>query len=287
MTKEELKTKLEASKNMYDISEGAITNVKTFSVNFAYEKPSIAVNHDKTFDVVPICVTTTRYFNTKEEAQQQIPLIAEDVAKEINEAIKKVAKEVKKINSTEEQEKISYDEKNEKRDIEISDIEQTIDLNINIGRGSVTMIGREACANKGLRSVIIGDNISVISRYAFAGNKLTKVQLPKNLGVIGEGAFKDNNLMHITIPERVASIWADAFYNNKLISVLFSKGARLSYIGNQAFAKNNLTQVELPKEVTKIKETSFDPAVTVSQENNRYTIESYTNPHFAGSLKSR
>ncbi|GLC87628.1 InlB B-repeat-containing protein [Lysinibacillus piscis] len=64
---------------------------------------------------------------------------------------------------------------------------------------TVTRIGDNAFANKGLTSVTIPSSITMIGANAFRDNQLTKVVIPDNVQVIGNAAFANNQLEEVEL----------------------------------------------------------------------------------------
>jgi len=146
----------------------------------------------------------------------------------------------------------------------------------------VTDIYSNAFRNRGLTSVVIGDNIWHIGAWAFYNNKLTKIVIPDNIvfgwpGIsVGNwafannqlakaelgrftrftaGAFQNNLLTKVVIPEDVISISHWTFENNRLADVVIHDNVR--YIGTRAFANNELTKIRIPDSVTDIAAYAF------------------------------
>jgi hypothetical protein len=79
----------------------------------------------------------------------------------------------------------------------------------------VTSLGDRAFAEKGLTSVIIGDNIEYIGYQAFAGNDLSSISIPEKVSRISENAFYGNKLTSLTLGSGHV-IGRRAFWDNLL-----------------------------------------------------------------------
>jgi hypothetical protein len=91
----------------------------------------------------------------------------------------------------------------------------------------VTNIGKNAFAQKRIRSVIIPLGIKNIEEKAFYMNELTDIIIPDSITSIGAGAFWYNNLSNITIPQSVTFIGSSAFYNNPLEEIIIGLNIEL------------------------------------------------------------
>ena len=150
---------------------------------------------------------------------------------------------------------------------------------------TITAIGSNAFANKGLTSVVFPNTLKTISDVAFHKNLLTSLDIPSNVNNISFAAFNGNKLPdeeafiyarnsdgsedkthlisyggakreNVVIPEGVVSIGILAFGGNELVSVQFP--STLKTIGNQAFKSNLLSSLDIPSNVNNISFAAFN-----------------------------
>lgn len=76
---------------------------------------------------------------------------------------------------------------------------------------TVTSIGFESFAYKGLTSVTLPDTLTKIESDAFAFNNLTSVIIPDGVGTIGSYAFSNNNISTVIIGSGISDIGREAF----------------------------------------------------------------------------
>ena len=111
----------------------------------------------------------------------------------------------------------------------------------------------------GIKTVIIGDNVTTIGEHAFAACKaLQNVTLGSRVQIIEVSAFGTCwALQSITLPASVTTIGKHAFLNCRVLqSVSFSDG--LTTIGKLAFGScHALQSITLPASVTTIEELAF------------------------------
>ena len=111
----------------------------------------------------------------------------------------------------------------------------------------------------GIKTVIIGDNVTTIGEHAFAAcNALQNVTLGRRVQTIEVSAFGTCwALQSITLPASVTTIGKHAFLNCRVLqSVSFSDG--LTTIGRGAFGScHALQSITLPASVTTIEELAF------------------------------
>ena len=111
----------------------------------------------------------------------------------------------------------------------------------------------------GIKTVIIGDNVTTIGEHAFAACKaLQNVTLGSRVQIIEVSAFGTCwALQSITLPASVTTIGKHAFLNCRVLqSVSFSDG--LTTIGKLAFGScHALQSITLPASVTTIGEYAF------------------------------
>ena len=111
----------------------------------------------------------------------------------------------------------------------------------------------------GIKTVIIGDNVTTIGEHAFAACKaLQNVTLGSRVQIIEVSAFGTCwALQSITLPASVTTIGKHAFLNCRVLqSVSFSDG--LTTIGKLAFGSCHVLQsITLPASVTTIGEYAF------------------------------
>ncbi|WP_315302861.1 leucine-rich repeat protein [Tannerella forsythia] len=111
----------------------------------------------------------------------------------------------------------------------------------------------------GIKTVIIGDNVTTIGEHAFAAcNALQNVTLGSRVQTIEVSAFGTcQALQSITLPASVTTIGKHAFLNCRVLqSVSFSDG--LTTIGEGAFSDCVVLQsITLPASVTTIGEYAF------------------------------
>ena len=146
---------------------------------------------------------------------------------------------------------------------------------------TVTHIGKNAFANKQLKSVVIPNSVIVIEQGAFKNNKSLReikisdsvisiekgafencdadmVTLGKDLQIIKENAFKANkNLREIIIPNSVICIEKGAFEQNNLEKVVL--GSSIKIIRDNAFRANRrLKEITIPNSVISIEKGAFE-----------------------------
>ena len=129
---------------------------------------------------------------------------------------------------------------------------------------SVTAIGNNVFANKGLSGIVIPDGVTSIGSYAFINNRLTSVNLPERLGFIGAGTFANNRLTSVAISNGLGIIGSGAFARNQLTSISIPDS--VFNIGDAAFAHNRLTGVVIPSRVSEIHHSAFagNPLVSIT-----------------------
>ncbi|MHC1694061.1 MAG: leucine-rich repeat protein [Eubacteriales bacterium] len=142
---------------------------------------------------------------------------------------------------------------------------------------SVTKIGDNAFASKGITSVTFSNSVTSIGRSAFEHNPITAIVIPGNVQTIGELAFQDCDINNLIISEGVVSIgghafrenWISsiylpdsvtyvgdyAFYFNTISSIRFSTG--MTTLNYGVFRTNQLTSIIIPDHITNIGEDAF------------------------------
>jgi len=116
---------------------------------------------------------------------------------------------------------------------------------------SVTQIGHDAFAYRGIQSVLIPGSVTRIGDRAFSYNELTRVEIPDSVTKIGVGAFAINRLKSVEIPGSVTEIGVQAFMENKLSSVVIPDS--VTRIGAWAFKGNclDLDEVRVPAKASR------------------------------------
>ena len=147
-----------------------------------------------------------------------------------------------------------------KRIITIENQENQTFLNYQKSRTSVTIIGKQAFSDCGLKDIIIPDSVTNIENYAFAGcENLTHITLPDDLMIIDEEAFAlCENLNNIILPNSLITIEDKAFlFCTSLTNITLPDN--LLTIKQEAFADcKNLTNIALPSSITTIEYLVFD-----------------------------
>ena len=125
------------------------------------------------------------------------------------------------------------------RGIEITSINNVLEIPGTLGGEPVKVIGQSAVAGKdSVRYVAIPDSVTTIRQYAFAYNRnLQHVVMPASLRNIGGWAFAGcSSLIEINIPGGVASIGTAAFSECDLVDVTLP--GSLKYAGEDIFFRN-------------------------------------------------
>ena len=143
---------------------------------------------------------------------------------------------------------------------------------------TVTSIGDQAFAGRGIKTLNLPDSVRSIGRGAFgenqissvkwptsfiagntvipamvfAHNRLTSIDIPVGITTIESGAFGGNQLTELTIPANVTRISGFAFTDNMISKLTFSNSGKLKTIELAAFSKNQLKSVVLPEGLTEI-----------------------------------
>ncbi|MDO5146513.1 MAG: leucine-rich repeat protein [Eubacteriales bacterium] len=103
----------------------------------------------------------------------------------------------------------------------------------------VVAIGTKAFANKKIKQVKIGNNVTFVGNSAFQGcKKLKKVKLGNKTVTIGTKAFFGcRSLKSVTISRKVKSIGRQAFYGCSKLKSVKINAVKLRKVGNNAFGK--------------------------------------------------
>ena len=137
----------------------------------------------------------------------------------------------------------------------------------------VTVIGKEAFLNGGMKYVYLPNSVTVISEYAFHNCEgLTEIIIPNSVkeirgeeNSVASGAFSGcSALSRIEIPGSVKELGKFTFYNcHGLKEVIIQNGTER--IGGSAFAFcDNLIDVELPDSVTEIGSGAFQGCINLT-----------------------
>ncbi|MCL2088943.1 MAG: leucine-rich repeat protein [Oscillospiraceae bacterium] len=103
-----------------------------------------------------------------------------------------------------------------------------------------------------------GYPVTVIGRDAFADKDITKVVLPAGITAIEDGAFGGcKDLASINFPTSLTSIGNTAFVFTNLTSINLLANANLTHIGELAFYYTPLESVVLPANMTTISDSTF------------------------------
>ena len=113
---------------------------------------------------------------------------------------------------------------------------------------TVTKIGANAFANKGITSLTLASVITEIGDYAFANNLLTELTIPETVTSYGIGSFSHNNLTSLTINLAdelecdKLTIGVDAFRYNKIPQGNAVASVHTVFInfGENSFANNGV-----------------------------------------------
>lgn len=139
---------------------------------------------------------------------------------------------------------------------------------------SLTKIGYAAFANNNIASLEIPNNITeIVGCEAFAYCGIKSLTLNGKIWYIPEGAFKGNKITSLVIPEGVTNVGDNAFQNCGITTL--SLPSSLRTIGKYAFAENNITNVKIPEGVKEIGDFAFFKA-----------LPSYATLEVANSVKS-
>ena len=145
---------------------------------------------------------------------------------------------------------------------------------------TVTDIGNDVFASRGLTSVVIPNSITSIGARAFRlTTKLTSIVIPNSVTNIGEAASQGSSITSIILSNSLTEISVNMFNSSKLTSIIlpgsvtsigtgaFSNCSDLSevtlssnliHIGDGAFANTtSLTHITLPNSITNIGEYAF------------------------------
>jgi len=111
------------------------------------------------------------------------------------------------------------------------------------------------------KNVIIPDTlgglpVKVLGPDAFAYNGLKSVNLPNFLVTMNNWAFHGNLLKKIDFPSTIERIETLVFWSNQLEKVILPIG--LKSIGQGAFVENNIVEIDIPNTVTSIGSYAFN-----------------------------
>jgi hypothetical protein len=110
-----------------------------------------------------------------------------------------------------------------------------------ISNVSVTTIGKNAFAGKGLTRVTIPRSVTMIDERAFANNSLNNLTIPNGVRVIWNEAFANNNLTSVTLPNSITDVGGNAFSGNSITSVVWPSGLDFMRVG--MFRDNPVTTI--------------------------------------------
>ena len=120
---------------------------------------------------------------------------------------------------------------------------------------------------KGLRNIIIGDEVTSIPRYSFEGcTLLTDVRMSNNICSIDENAFEGCSLLEsIDLPFSITAIADNVFKNcSSLKNTLIRNG--MTSIGNSAYEGcTSILSVDIVKSINKIGANAFNGCTNIKE----------------------
>lgn len=132
----------------------------------------------------------------------------------------------------------------------------------------VVEIEDRAFFQKGINSLVLGDNVVKVGDYAFAGNSISRLEIGLRLKTIGNYAFRDNQLRDLNT-KNVENIGISAFANNKLSAINFGQ---IVDIADEAFVNNDLTSLNIGNNLENLGKGVFS-------YNDRYVLINTENPN--------
>ncbi len=122
---------------------------------------------------------------------------------------------------------------------------------------SVTKIDKSAFEYKGIKSIVIPENVTTIEKNAFYSClSLESVEILGNLNEIPEKMFcYCRALKTVTLPSNITSIGEKAFYYTHIVNITIPEN--VSEIGDNAFNCMSLNMVSIPVSVTTIGKNVF------------------------------
>ena len=106
-------------------------------------------------------------------------------------------------------------------------------------------------SNKGIESLVLGDNITEIGYAMYTNNPIQEVTFGKNIIKIGDSAFKSTKLKEISLPESLIELGNNSFDECEFLE-MFNIPSKITNLGYNFNKCPSIVKVTIPATVTNI-----------------------------------